>query len=117
MTIRKWLEADYGDILALINSVEEEWRRNGSGQRRNWWDVLAGNEDGSPLVIAGVEFPILRAARVRKGWEATSESICRNEHEVAPGFRFGRWRTRRLPKKVQRAAKKISVKRSRARAS
>src|SRR5690242_14764450 len=100
MTIRKWLRADYRDVLALIEEVEAEWRAAQNRQRRNWWDVLAGGPNGTPCVVAGREFPVLRAAQIRKRVPVTANALCRNEEEIAPNFRFGRWRRRRVRAKT-----------------
>ena len=104
MVIKKWLVADYGDFLDLINRQEAQWKATGRSTRRNWWDVLAGQRDGTPNVIDGTEFPVLRAARRRKGWPDVPNAVCRNEKEVAADFRFGRWgkaKRSRLPKKAR----------------
>lgn len=111
MTIKKWLRADYADVLALINEKEAEWRVTGNRTRRNWWDVLAGEAHGSPCIIAGTEFPVLRAAQIRKGLPVTANALCRNENEVPPDFRFGRWRKKRLPAKatVRKTVRKMKA--------
>ncbi len=63
-TIKEWLAQNgYEDILKRINAVERGWGQKGTGTRRNWWDVLAGNEDGTPKIIEGKKFPVLCAAR------------------------------------------------------
>jgi hypothetical protein len=57
---------------------------------------------------------VLRAAQIRKEVAVTPNAICRNENEVAPGFRFGRWgkNRKRLPAK---AASPKSVRKVKAR--
>jgi hypothetical protein len=109
MTIKKWLKADYPDVLEMINDAEAEWEAAGSGERRNWWLVLAGNEDGKPVTVGNRTFPVLRAAQVRKGVPVTANAICRNPNEVPPGLRYGRWKEKHLPKSARRATKKIST--------
>src|SRR6187397_1579454 len=108
MVFKKWLEADYADCLELINRQEARWRATGRDTRRNWWDVLAGQKDGTPTIIDEVEFPVLRAARRRKGWNDVPNAICRNDREVAADFRFGRW-GKRNKGKLPRKAKSIKV--------
>jgi hypothetical protein len=82
---RHWLKANnYEDIDALIDKVESIWARKGTGTRRSWWLVLAGNSDGSGKIIEGVIFPVLRVAQIRMGRPATKGSICRNKNEVPP---------------------------------
>jgi len=95
-TMRGWLlENNYEDVAALIDEVIQQWKSNGTRTRRNWWDVLAGDKKGNPAVIAGRTFPVLRAARLRKNLEVTSNCLCRNENEVIPPVRkTKRWPTR-----------------------
>ena len=109
MVIKKWLKDDYPDYLELINRTEAGWKATGRGTRRNWWDVLAGLRDGTPVVIDGQQFPVLRTARERKGWAHVSHAECRNENEIAADFRFGRWgkkKKSKLPKKAKPVARK-----------
>lgn len=84
-TARSWLiENGYEDIGRLIDEIIEEWRRQGNGTRRNWWDKLCGSKNGKPLKVSGREIPILRAAQIRKGYPITPNAICRNENEIVP---------------------------------
>ena len=81
-TVRSWLNKnEYADIAQLIDGIMLEWHKNGNKQRRNWWDILAGDKNGKPRIIAGREVPVLRAAQIRKGVKVTENSICRNENE------------------------------------
>jgi hypothetical protein len=74
--IKEWLaQNNYEDVLKKIHAVELGWKRKGTGTRRDWWEVLAGNLNGSPKIIEGKKFPVLRAARIRKGWPVTEEFI------------------------------------------
>ncbi len=93
MNIKEWLEEnDYRDVLSKIRRVEEGWEKKGTGTRRNWADVLAGHEDGSPRIVEGIKFPVLRAARERKGWANVDGSICRRPNEkMPPVIRQKRW--------------------------
>ena len=103
MTLRKWLTADYPDVLGLIDEVVSEFKASGSKERRNWWIVLAGGVDGEPLMVAGREFPVLRAAQIRQGKPVTANAMCRNLDEVPPGvMATKRWPRRRLPSKAAR---------------
>lgn len=84
-TARSWLvENGYDDIALIIDEIMEEWKKNGNGTRRNWWDKLCGSKDGKPLIVSGREIPILRAAQIRKGYPITKNAICRNENEIVP---------------------------------
>lgn len=85
MSIKEWLANNgYNDVVRKIGAVELNWERRGTKTRRNWGDVLAGHKDGTPKTIAGVKFPVLAAARKRKGWPATKSSVCRNHAEKMP---------------------------------
>jgi len=85
LTARDWLLANgYTDIVTKIDRVQQRWDAKRKGTRRNWWDVLAGGRDGAPKRIEGIIFPVLRAARERKDWPVTENSICRGPSETAP---------------------------------
>ncbi len=103
MTCREWLVANsYEDVAAVLDrvlSVIVEKRRS---TRRNWWDDLAGNRDGTPHVREGIEIPILRAAQIRQGVPVTASALCRNKTEMAPPMiRPNRWKAKK--KKPARA--------------
>jgi hypothetical protein len=84
-TARSWLiENGYDDIAQQIDDILEEWKKNGNGTRRNWWDKLCGGKNGIPLKVGGKEIPILRTAQIRKGYPVTKNAICRNENEPIP---------------------------------
>jgi hypothetical protein len=85
VTAHAWLlQNKYEDVAAKIDQVEARWRLQSKKTRRNWWDVLAGSKNGTPKRIEGVTFPVLRTARLRKGWPATDGCICRNLREGIP---------------------------------
>ncbi|MCK9207794.1 MAG: hypothetical protein M0P66_11835 [Salinivirgaceae bacterium] len=84
-TLRGWLmDNNYEDIYEIIDEIITEWKKNGNKQRRNWWDILAGDKNGKPRIISGREIPVLRAAQIRKRVKITENAICRNEHENPP---------------------------------
>ena len=84
-TFRFWLQDnDYGDILELIDKILSDWQKCGNKQRRNWWNILAGDKNGKSRVISGYEIPVLRAAQIRKGVKISENAICRNEFEKPP---------------------------------
>ena len=93
MNTKNWLaENGYEDIVRLIIDVEAEWNANGSKTRRDWWHVLAGSDAGTPTLVAGREFPVLWAARKRKGLPNAKNALKRNNREVPPPVRrTGRW--------------------------
>lgn len=93
MNIKSWLaDNGYEDIVRLINEVETEWKSKSMKPRRDWWHVLAGSTSGTPIVIAGREFPVLWAARKRKGLPNAKNALKRNRREVPPLVRrTGRW--------------------------
>ena len=81
-TVRKWLRINgYDDVANMIDEIIEEWRNQGKKTRRNWWDVLAGDKQGRPRIIAGREFPILKVAQLRQGLPATENAISRSIDE------------------------------------
>lgn len=92
-TLRRWLlENHYEDVAEQIEFLLQKWKATGTHTRRNWWDVLAGNKKGEPAVIGGITFPVLRAARLRKGWDPSPHCLCRNKKEPIPEVRkTGRW--------------------------
>jgi DNA adenine methylase len=92
-TTRHWLlENHYEDVAALIDEVALKWEKEGAATRRNWWDVLAGDREGKAAIVKGVKFPVLRAARIRKGLKVTAGCLCRNKNEEIPPVRkTGRW--------------------------
>jgi hypothetical protein len=94
MTCRDWLRANgYEDVAELIDKTTRRMVARGSKQRRNWWDTLAGGEEGKPYVREGIEFPVLRVAQVRQGKPITANAICKNKEELPPDVRTtGRWR-------------------------
>jgi hypothetical protein len=94
---RQWLiENGYEDVACLIDKVMAGWRRKGTKTRRNWWEVLAGNADGSPKIIEGVEFPVLRAARIRQQLDVPASCLCRNKREKIPSVvKQGRWTSKK----------------------
>ena len=106
-TMRGWLlENYYEDVAALIEDVIHRWEKAGVRTRRNWWDVLAGDKRGNANTIAGVQLPVLKAARIRKGLEATPDSLCRNQAEQIPPFKVTRrWSTKGKHERKNRRAK------------
>lgn len=84
-SLRGWLiENGYEDVYKTINEIINEWQKSGNKQRRNWWDILAGDLNGKSRIIAGREIPVLRSAQLRKGMTVTKNAICRNENEKPP---------------------------------
>lgn len=97
MNCRDWLRQNgYEDVVALIDEVEIRLKKRGSKQRRNWWEVLAGNPGGKPHICEGLEFPVLRVAQIRQGLPVTPNAITRRLDESPPEMRTtGRWVTKR----------------------
>lgn len=93
MLTKEWLrENDYSDVADLIDEVMDEWKAQGKQTRRNWWEILAGDNKGNSRHVAGRTFPVLQAAQLRQGIPVTKNAICRNSNEEAPAVRVtGRW--------------------------
>jgi len=73
---RVWLKANgYAKIANKIDAIMAEWRKRGVKTRRNWWDILAGDREGRPRNVGSVAFPVLAAARRRKGWPPCASEI------------------------------------------
>jgi hypothetical protein len=101
---RHWLRNNgYDDIADQIEKLMARWAKDGSATRRDWWQILAGANNGSPRSVDGIEFPVLRAAQVRQGLPVTSNAISRNKHETVPEvWTTGRWPERAGKKKKGR---------------
>ena len=84
-SLRGWLyENDYKDVLQIIDDIMNEWKKSGNKQRRNWWDILAGDKNGKSRIIAGRKIPVLKSAQIRKSVKITENAICKNEDECPP---------------------------------
>jgi hypothetical protein len=94
ITIRAWLKQHgYQDVLAIIDDAMKTWRAEGIKTRRNWWEILAGDQNGNPRTINGREFPVLKAAQLRQGVPVTPNAICRNDYElIQPIWQTKRWK-------------------------
>ena len=90
---RVWLrENGYDDVADRIGRVMVRWKSEGKRTRRNWWEILAGHKDGRPRVAGGVEFPVLRAARIRQELDLVQNAISRGPNEAPPPIRTSpRW--------------------------
>ena len=90
---RHWLRNNgYDDIADTIDRVLDKWVREKNHTRRNWWDILAGDSNGKPRNVAGIDFPVIRAAQKRQGRPITPNAISRNKKESVPEvWSTGRW--------------------------
>jgi hypothetical protein len=91
---RQWLrENGYADVGATIDKNMDEWKANGKKTRRNWWEMLAGDQQGRPRRIGGYEFPVLKSVQIRQGLPVTLNAIQRKgEKQPPPEQRAtGRW--------------------------
>jgi len=97
MTCREWLVVnDYEDVAHVLDQILAIIVAKRKSTRRNWWEDLAGNRDGTPRVREGIEVPILRAAQIRQGVPVTANALCRNADELAPEMtRTNRWKPTR----------------------
>jgi hypothetical protein len=71
----------YDEVADLIDEIIGEWARAGLSTRRNWWDVLSGDKDGKPRVVAGRSFPVLASAQRRQGTAVTKNAVQRSRNE------------------------------------
>lgn len=107
----------YKDVVTLIDEAIRRIEAKGKKSRRNWWDTLAGGENGESLKREGVMVPVLRAAQIRQGKPITPNAICRSENEEPPDvIATKRWPRRRLPSPRRKVARK-STSRGHVRAS
>ena len=119
MTVRKWLRTNgYNDIAEKIDEILAEWQANGSRERRNWADVLCGN-NGKPVTIAGRTFPILASAQVSRALPVSPNAIQRSDDEEFPVARStGRWpRQRQLDAVISKRVARKAARSPHARAS
>lgn len=82
-TFRDWLiKNNYEDIAKMIEEILIEWSKKGIKTRRNWWDILAGGQNGKERNICGRQIPVLKAAQIRQGVKVTENALCRDENEL-----------------------------------
>ena len=101
----------YEEVDALIDQALAKIEAKGTKQRRNWWDILAGDAYGQPCVREGIEFPVLRVAQIRQGRSVTPNAICRNPKEQPPDVvATKRWpKKATLPRRAKRPTRKESL--------
>src|SRR4051794_38433698 len=74
--VRTWLRQNgYDSVAAQIDQIMESWRKRGVRTNRNWWEVLAGEADGTPRLVEDVTFPVLAAVRKRQGLERIDNAL------------------------------------------
>src|SRR5688500_6869342 len=84
-TARQWLIANgYDDVVGKMDRAEAIHKAKGSKERRSWWWVLAGRDDGTHRSVDRIEFPILREAQNRQNLKVTPNAIWINKRERAP---------------------------------
>ncbi len=102
--VKAWLARHgYDDYVALVNQVEAEWKAKGSKERRDWWLIMSGGNNGRPKTVCGHVFPVLAAFQERHGKPVTENAERRHTNEVAPKIqKQARWagKRRRKRKKV-----------------
>ena len=80
-----WLrQNDYREVADKIAGIMSTWKANGVKTRRNWWDVLAGDQQGNPREVAGVQFPIIAAIRSRQGLPPATGALSRRNEKPPP---------------------------------
>jgi len=84
---REWLrENGYSDVADILDSYLAYNKARGSGERRNYWDLLAGGKNGENLKRHMFTFPILESVRAARkpSYKPSPNAIRRNETEVIP---------------------------------
>lgn len=89
---RAWLrEQGYQDVADQIDDIMAEWAAAGNRTRRNWWDILAGDKQGRPRVVAGRIFPVLRAAQERQHRNVMAGALSSPGEKNPVAWRSNRW--------------------------
>lgn len=96
ITARVWLRSNgYVDVAEIIDNFIEYNKSIKSGERRNYWDLLAGRKDGECNKRNGFIFPILESVRSSRKPEylPSKNAIKRNKYEKIPlPVKQGRWK-------------------------
>ena len=100
-TAREWLRAHgYEETAQMIDEIMAEWKAQGLGTRRDWWQILAGDKYGNPRKVAGRTFPVIRAVRKRQALPKSDNAQSNAPREAAPKMRpQARWSTHDKDKK------------------
>lgn len=107
MSTRTWLKQNgYEDVADLIDGIMNDWKKRRVRTRRNWWAVLAGAKNGSPVEVNGVEFPLLKSAQRHQGVPITQNAIQRNKSEDVPRKSFHGKSLIRVREKIKSKASK-----------
>lgn len=95
ITAREWLKQNnYSDVANIFDDFIEHNKKRGSGERRNYWDLLSGRKDGECFQRHGFTFPILETVRsTRKpNYLPSKHAIKRNINEEVPlPIKQARW--------------------------
>ena len=99
--VKAWLARNgYEDYVALINDVEAEWKAKGSKERKNWWLIMSGGDNGRPKIVCSRAFPVLAAFQERQGKPVTENAERRNPDEIAPKAKpQARWASKKRKRK------------------
>ena len=110
-TVVGWLRANgYTGVVEMIEAVLKQKTATGLKTRRNWWDVLAGTQKGDRRSDSGFEFPILAAARRRKGWPVVPGELKNADESPPPAVvESARWPAPKAPARTERKMRKASV--------
>jgi DNA adenine methylase len=95
--VRSWLRAHgHTDVATKIDAAVRKWAREGKKTRRNWWDVLAGDKEGSPRRVLGIAFPVLEEARRRQQRKLSKGAPGIGQRKVVEASKAGRTKTRTI---------------------
>lgn len=65
--IQTWLrQHGHRRIASMIDSAIRAWKNERKKTRRNWWEILAGDKNGNPRQVRGIQFPVVEAIRQRR---------------------------------------------------
>lgn len=90
---RTWLvENGYMEIARMIDEIMGEWKAAGKTTRRDWWEILGGDENGNGRSVAGRQFPVIAAIRRRQQLKPTKNALANSRREQAlPIISQNRW--------------------------
>ena len=87
ITAKNWLiQNNYPEVVKIIDDYVAYNKARGSGEKRNFWDLLAGRKNGDPVNRNGFVFPILESIRTARkpNFPNAKSAIKKNKREIVP---------------------------------